>query len=129
MPLQRQNPIFAVNPEFLDLGVILTTQKASFTMQDLLQINCSLCDMWTWLWTLSMCFMLPPQAAASLFAVPKCMWFKSSDSLGLSTPEHETLNEFSRHSNCKTWVRIGLKRARSRLELEGSYGNRDRGRE
>ncbi|KAJ4464855.1 hypothetical protein C8J55DRAFT_566566 [Lentinula edodes] len=32
-------PIFDVNPEFLDLGVILTTQKASFTMQDLLQIN------------------------------------------------------------------------------------------
>ncbi|KAJ3805007.1 hypothetical protein F5876DRAFT_70165 [Lentinula aff. lateritia] len=26
---------------------------------------------------------------------------------------------------CKTWVRIGLRRARSRLELEGSYGNRD----
>ncbi|KAJ3804527.1 hypothetical protein F5876DRAFT_70562 [Lentinula aff. lateritia] len=30
---------------------------------------------------------------------------------------------------CKTWVRIGLKHARSRLELEGSYGNRDRGQE
>ncbi|KAJ3884398.1 hypothetical protein GG344DRAFT_84077 [Lentinula edodes] len=43
-PLQRQNPIFNVNPEFLDLGVILTTQKASFTMQDLLQINCTICD-------------------------------------------------------------------------------------
>ncbi|KAJ3925543.1 MAG: hypothetical protein NXY57DRAFT_967637 [Lentinula lateritia] len=43
-PLQRQNPIFDVNPEFLDLGVILTTQKASFTMQDLLQINpCNPC--------------------------------------------------------------------------------------
>ncbi|KAJ3925538.1 MAG: hypothetical protein NXY57DRAFT_967662 [Lentinula lateritia] len=38
-PFQRQNPIFDVNPEFLDLGVVLTTQKASFTMQDLLQIN------------------------------------------------------------------------------------------
>ncbi|KAJ3911686.1 hypothetical protein F5877DRAFT_72991 [Lentinula edodes] len=35
-PLQRQNPIFDVNPEFLNLGAILTTQKASFTMQDLL---------------------------------------------------------------------------------------------
>ncbi|KAJ3884603.1 hypothetical protein GG344DRAFT_83786 [Lentinula edodes] len=43
-PLQRQNPIFDVNPEFLDLGVVLTTQKASFTMQDLLQINCSIRD-------------------------------------------------------------------------------------
>ncbi|KAJ3871020.1 hypothetical protein F5051DRAFT_434188 [Lentinula edodes] len=44
MPLQRQNPIFDVNPEFLELGTILTTQKASFTMQDLLQINHSICD-------------------------------------------------------------------------------------
>ncbi|KAJ4484971.1 hypothetical protein C8J55DRAFT_559131 [Lentinula edodes] len=44
VPLQRQNPIFDVNPEFLDLGVILTTQKASFTMQDLLQINRSIRD-------------------------------------------------------------------------------------
>ncbi|KAJ3858633.1 hypothetical protein EV359DRAFT_87432 [Lentinula novae-zelandiae] len=43
-PLQRQNPIFDVNPEFLDLGAILTTQKASFTMQDLLQVNRSICD-------------------------------------------------------------------------------------
>ncbi|KAJ3870831.1 hypothetical protein F5051DRAFT_447069 [Lentinula edodes] len=43
-PLQRQNPIFNVNPEFLNLGVILTTQKASFTMQDLLQINRSIRD-------------------------------------------------------------------------------------
>ncbi|KAJ3884658.1 hypothetical protein GG344DRAFT_83706 [Lentinula edodes] len=43
-PLQRQNPIFDVNPEFLGLGVILTTQKASFTMQDLLQINRSIRD-------------------------------------------------------------------------------------
>ncbi|KAJ3804287.1 hypothetical protein F5876DRAFT_70759 [Lentinula aff. lateritia] len=32
-------------------------------------------------------------------------------------------------ASCKTWVRIGLRRARSRLELEGSYGNRDRGQE
>ncbi|KAJ4494249.1 hypothetical protein C8R41DRAFT_919221 [Lentinula lateritia] len=43
-PLQHQNPIFDVNPEFLDLGVILTTQKASFTMQDLLQINRTIRD-------------------------------------------------------------------------------------
>ncbi|KAJ4475376.1 hypothetical protein C8J55DRAFT_562361 [Lentinula edodes] len=43
-PLQRQNPIFDVNPEFLDLGVVLTTQKASFMMQDLLQINRSIRD-------------------------------------------------------------------------------------
>ncbi|KAJ3884161.1 hypothetical protein GG344DRAFT_84476 [Lentinula edodes] len=43
-PLQRQNPIFDVNPEFLNLGVILTTQKASFMMQDLLQINRSIRD-------------------------------------------------------------------------------------
>ncbi|KAJ3924954.1 MAG: hypothetical protein NXY57DRAFT_968683 [Lentinula lateritia] len=43
-PLQRQNPIFDVNPKFLDLGVILTTQKASFTMQDLLQINRTIRD-------------------------------------------------------------------------------------
>ncbi|KAJ3925561.1 MAG: hypothetical protein NXY57DRAFT_967609 [Lentinula lateritia] len=40
----KQNPIFDVNPEFLDLGVILTTQKASFTMQDLLQINRTIRD-------------------------------------------------------------------------------------
>ncbi|KAJ3871109.1 hypothetical protein F5051DRAFT_434115 [Lentinula edodes] len=32
-------------------------------------------------------------------------------------------------SSCKTWVKMGLRRARSRLELEGSYENRDRGRE
>ncbi|KAJ3845787.1 hypothetical protein EV368DRAFT_90095 [Lentinula lateritia] len=43
-PLQCQNPIFDVNPEFLDLGVILTTQKTSFTMQDLLQINRTIRD-------------------------------------------------------------------------------------
>ncbi|KAJ3858147.1 hypothetical protein EV359DRAFT_69239, partial [Lentinula novae-zelandiae] len=43
-PLQHQNPIFDVNPEFLNLGVILTTQKASFTMQDLLHINRSIRD-------------------------------------------------------------------------------------
>ncbi|KAH7870144.1 uncharacterized protein C8R40DRAFT_1175845 [Lentinula edodes] len=43
-PLHRQNPIFKVNPEFLDLGAILTTQKASFTMQDLLQINHTIRD-------------------------------------------------------------------------------------
>ncbi|KAJ3805039.1 hypothetical protein F5876DRAFT_82251 [Lentinula aff. lateritia] len=42
--LQCQNPIFDVNPKFLDLGAILTTQKASFTMQDLLQINPSIHD-------------------------------------------------------------------------------------
>ncbi|KAJ3871103.1 hypothetical protein F5051DRAFT_446630 [Lentinula edodes] len=43
-PLQCKNPIFNVNPEFLNLGVILTTQKASFTMHDLLQINRSIRD-------------------------------------------------------------------------------------
>ncbi|KAJ3884629.1 hypothetical protein GG344DRAFT_71181 [Lentinula edodes] len=32
-------------------------------------------------------------------------------------------------TGCKTWVKIGLRRARSRLELEGSYENRNRGRE
>ncbi|KAJ3870902.1 hypothetical protein F5051DRAFT_434280 [Lentinula edodes] len=79
-PLQRQNPIFDVNPEFLDLGVILTTQKASFTMQDLLQINrtirdlcleesliqtllvCQGSNMWIWPWTRLMHFTSPPQA-------------------------------------------------------------------
>ncbi|KAH7869247.1 uncharacterized protein C8R40DRAFT_1074200 [Lentinula edodes] len=28
---------------------------------------------------------------------------------------------------CKTWVRIGLRHARSKLELEGSYSNRNQG--
>ncbi|KAJ3911234.1 hypothetical protein F5877DRAFT_86273 [Lentinula edodes] len=43
-PLHCQNPIFDMNPEFLDLSAILTTQKASFTMQDLLQINRTIRD-------------------------------------------------------------------------------------
>ncbi|KAJ4465008.1 hypothetical protein C8J55DRAFT_493640 [Lentinula edodes] len=67
-PLQRQNPIFDLNPEFLELGTILTTQKASFTMQDLLHINRSICDgsnTWIWPWTRSMRFMSLPQAVHS----------------------------------------------------------------
>ncbi|KAJ3804366.1 hypothetical protein F5876DRAFT_83297 [Lentinula aff. lateritia] len=35
--LNRKNPLLAVNPEFLELGSILETQNARFTMQDLMQ--------------------------------------------------------------------------------------------
>ncbi|KAJ3804183.1 hypothetical protein F5876DRAFT_83614 [Lentinula aff. lateritia] len=37
--LNRENPLLAVNPEFLELGSILETQNARFTMQDLMQVN------------------------------------------------------------------------------------------
>ncbi|KAJ3804172.1 hypothetical protein F5876DRAFT_83638 [Lentinula aff. lateritia] len=37
--LTRENPLLAINPEFLELGSILETQNARFTMQDLMKIN------------------------------------------------------------------------------------------
>ncbi|KAJ3925208.1 MAG: hypothetical protein NXY57DRAFT_968183 [Lentinula lateritia] len=37
--LTRENPLLAINPEFLKLGSILETQNACFTMQDLMKIN------------------------------------------------------------------------------------------
>ncbi|KAJ3804158.1 hypothetical protein F5876DRAFT_70869, partial [Lentinula aff. lateritia] len=37
--LNRENPLLAINPEFLELGSILETQNACFTMQDLMQVN------------------------------------------------------------------------------------------
>ncbi|KAJ3859062.1 hypothetical protein EV359DRAFT_86857 [Lentinula novae-zelandiae] len=37
--LTRENLLFAVNLEFLELGSILETQNAQFTMKDLMQIN------------------------------------------------------------------------------------------
>ncbi|KAJ3897766.1 hypothetical protein F5879DRAFT_995562 [Lentinula edodes] len=37
--LNRENPFFAINPDFVELGSILETQNARFTMQDLMQVN------------------------------------------------------------------------------------------
>ncbi|KAJ3925291.1 MAG: hypothetical protein NXY57DRAFT_968072 [Lentinula lateritia] len=37
--LTRENPLLTINPEFLELGSILETQNARFTMQDLMKIN------------------------------------------------------------------------------------------
>ncbi|KAJ3858861.1 hypothetical protein EV359DRAFT_87107 [Lentinula novae-zelandiae] len=37
--LNRENPLLTINPEFLELGSILETQNARFTMQDLMQVN------------------------------------------------------------------------------------------
>ncbi|KAJ3811862.1 hypothetical protein F5876DRAFT_64463 [Lentinula aff. lateritia] len=37
--LSGENPLLAINPEFLELGSILETQNARFTMQNLMQIN------------------------------------------------------------------------------------------
>ncbi|KAJ3803945.1 hypothetical protein F5876DRAFT_84075 [Lentinula aff. lateritia] len=37
--LNRESPLLAINPEFLELGSILETQNAHFTMQDLMQVN------------------------------------------------------------------------------------------
>ncbi|KAJ3934987.1 MAG: hypothetical protein NXY57DRAFT_958592 [Lentinula lateritia] len=37
--LSRENPLLAVNPDFVELGSILETQNARFTMQDLMQVN------------------------------------------------------------------------------------------
>ncbi|KAJ3884224.1 hypothetical protein GG344DRAFT_84359 [Lentinula edodes] len=42
--LNRKNPLLAINPEFLELGSILETQNACFTMQDLMQVNRVICD-------------------------------------------------------------------------------------
>ncbi|KAJ3897549.1 hypothetical protein F5879DRAFT_995874 [Lentinula edodes] len=37
--LSRENPLLAVNPDFIELGSILETQNAHFMMQDLMQVN------------------------------------------------------------------------------------------
>ncbi|KAJ3924961.1 MAG: hypothetical protein NXY57DRAFT_968656 [Lentinula lateritia] len=37
--LTRENPLFSINPDFVELGSILETQNARFTMQDLMQVN------------------------------------------------------------------------------------------
>ncbi|KAJ3884334.1 hypothetical protein GG344DRAFT_84187 [Lentinula edodes] len=37
--LTRKNPLLAINPDFVELGSILETQNARFTMQDLMQVN------------------------------------------------------------------------------------------
>ncbi|KAJ3803704.1 hypothetical protein F5876DRAFT_84640 [Lentinula aff. lateritia] len=37
--LSRENPLFAINPDFVELGSVLETQNTHFTMQDLMQVN------------------------------------------------------------------------------------------
>ncbi|KAJ3858902.1 hypothetical protein EV359DRAFT_68629 [Lentinula novae-zelandiae] len=37
--LTRENPLLAINPDFVELGSILETQNARSTMQDLMQVN------------------------------------------------------------------------------------------
>ncbi|KAJ3911596.1 hypothetical protein F5877DRAFT_85765 [Lentinula edodes] len=37
--LSRENPLLAINPDFVKLGSVLETQNARFTMQDLMQVN------------------------------------------------------------------------------------------
>ncbi|KAJ3870766.1 hypothetical protein F5051DRAFT_447152 [Lentinula edodes] len=37
--LNQENPLLAINPDFVELGSILETQNARFTMQDLMQVN------------------------------------------------------------------------------------------
>ncbi|KAJ3884115.1 hypothetical protein GG344DRAFT_84548, partial [Lentinula edodes] len=37
--LNRENPLLAIHPDFIELGSILETQNARFTMQDLMQVN------------------------------------------------------------------------------------------
>ncbi|KAJ3870998.1 hypothetical protein F5051DRAFT_446799 [Lentinula edodes] len=37
--LSRENPLLAINPDFVELGSVLETQNAHFTMQDLMQVN------------------------------------------------------------------------------------------
>ncbi|KAJ4466363.1 hypothetical protein C8R41DRAFT_926112 [Lentinula lateritia] len=37
--LTRENPLLAINPDFVELGSILETQNARFTMKDLMQVN------------------------------------------------------------------------------------------
>ncbi|KAJ3870560.1 hypothetical protein F5051DRAFT_434533, partial [Lentinula edodes] len=37
--LTRENPLLTINPDFVELGSILETQNACFTMQDLMQVN------------------------------------------------------------------------------------------
>ncbi|KAJ3910957.1 hypothetical protein F5877DRAFT_86709 [Lentinula edodes] len=38
--LSQENPLLAINPDFVELGSVLETQNARFTMQDLMQVNC-----------------------------------------------------------------------------------------
>ncbi|KAJ3925086.1 MAG: hypothetical protein NXY57DRAFT_1044403 [Lentinula lateritia] len=42
--LTHENPLLAINPDFIELGSILETQNARFTMQDLMQVNRVICD-------------------------------------------------------------------------------------
>ncbi|KAJ3803784.1 hypothetical protein F5876DRAFT_84446 [Lentinula aff. lateritia] len=42
--LHRENPLLAIDPNFLELGSILETQNARFTMQDLMQVNRTIRD-------------------------------------------------------------------------------------
>ncbi|KAJ3870968.1 hypothetical protein F5051DRAFT_446848 [Lentinula edodes] len=37
--LSRENPLLAINPDFVKLGSVLETQNTRFTMQDLMQVN------------------------------------------------------------------------------------------
>ncbi|KAJ3897700.1 hypothetical protein F5879DRAFT_1074264 [Lentinula edodes] len=37
--LTREHPLLAINPDFVELGSILETQNARFTMKDLMQVN------------------------------------------------------------------------------------------
>ncbi|KAJ3925072.1 MAG: hypothetical protein NXY57DRAFT_968458 [Lentinula lateritia] len=37
--LSRENPLLAINPDFVELGSILETQNTCFTMRDLMQVN------------------------------------------------------------------------------------------
>ncbi|KAJ4463454.1 hypothetical protein C8R41DRAFT_927441 [Lentinula lateritia] len=37
--LNRENPLLAIHPDFVELGSILETQNARFMMQDLMQVN------------------------------------------------------------------------------------------
>ncbi|KAJ3804135.1 hypothetical protein F5876DRAFT_83706 [Lentinula aff. lateritia] len=39
-----RNPLLAIDPDFMELGSILETQNARFTMQDLMQVNRTICD-------------------------------------------------------------------------------------
>ncbi|KAJ3858690.1 hypothetical protein EV359DRAFT_87355 [Lentinula novae-zelandiae] len=42
--LHRENPLLAIDPDFVELGSILETQNARFTMQDLMQVNWTIRD-------------------------------------------------------------------------------------
>ncbi|KAJ3898329.1 hypothetical protein F5879DRAFT_994917 [Lentinula edodes] len=38
-PLSQENPLLAINPDFVELGSVLETQNARFTVQDLMRVN------------------------------------------------------------------------------------------